>query len=202
LSRRVVVSLLSAAALAAAVAVQALCRYCWPSPEGHRRPILLGLWQPGPRDRADVQARFEENLRRLAPGQGRPQWGPPVLGNPPQRDSPDYLPVPNLYLPSRYVASPPAPWHCYCVWVPYSAGGRDYVITAEAENADVKRSIRVWVHARYLNVLAGTLLAFGYRYSRGEPLVLERHFYIEPGEWPVIRKAAEQVEEALRAALE
>jgi hypothetical protein len=84
--------------------------------EGHRRPFLLGLWQPGPRDRQSVKARFLENIKKAGPNWGQPDWtlqgGDTSLGP-----------------------------HSYYVVVPYSLGKDTYSVEAVALDTDKNRSI-------------------------------------------------------------
>jgi hypothetical protein len=90
--------------------------------QGFRRPILLGLWQPGPRDRQSVEARFVENIKKHGPNWGQPVW-------------------------TRQPTAVVSTWgpHDYAVEVPYHSGRRRYLIVAVARNTDACRTIGIEV---------------------------------------------------------
>jgi hypothetical protein len=146
--------------------------------EGHRRPVLLGLWQPPPRDRDSVKARFEASIRWLGPGWGTPTW----------------IRKPSLYGPSY------GP-HDYIVHVPCSIGAQRYLIEATAPRTDQYQDIHIDVLRRRDG--DWVRVAGGWSRSREDLLILLKE---QPGlgldELAALQAAAECVEAALRRALE
>jgi hypothetical protein len=93
--------------------------------KGHRRPILLGLWQLPPRDRESVKARFETNLGGIGGVWGIPTWTRKPLFD--------------------------APWdgpHDYVVRVPCNVGGHRYLIEATAAMTNESQYISIDVCRR------------------------------------------------------
>jgi hypothetical protein len=90
--------------------------------EGHRQRILFGLWQPGPRDRGSVEARFLKNIKKYGPNWGEPGWGGTAAG---------------------YDESTFAKPHNYRVMLDYCWNGRRYMVQAFALSADVSRDLTI-----------------------------------------------------------
>ncbi len=155
---------------------------------GHRRPIPFGLWQPGPREREEVKARFLANIRRYGPQWGQPAW--------------DKYPFPR-----RGPASP----HDYIVEVPWSSSRDKYVLLAQADRTQDDHGISIIVcrqveGSAWRNPLVkkqpsyypGRGVAMLYSLLRGTKLT----FFSGEKEDPELQAAAAQIEDALRDALE
>jgi hypothetical protein len=146
--------------------------------KGHRRPVLLGLWQPPPRVRESVKVRFEASIRWLGPGWGIPTWPPkPSLGT---------------------------PWHGphdYTVRVPCSVSGQGYLIEATAPGTNESQFISIDVFKRRGG--GWERVAHGWSYTRDDLMILSSE---KPGlgrdELAALQAPAECVERALRNALE
>jgi hypothetical protein len=173
-------------ALALLVGLRSFDRYCggrWLSEGGHRRPVLFGLWQPGPRDEKSVEARFRANIRTCGPNWGQPVWG-------------DWTPR-DFLDDERFAAGDP---HHLIVRVPYSAAGQKYEVEAAAFHPDSSSSLRIYVYmvrdrGRFRRVLEGTSPARGELSLAGSLLCSDPRF-------PVCQAAAAEIDNALRDALE
>jgi hypothetical protein len=141
--------------------------------QGHRRPLLFGLWQPGPRDRQDVQARFRANIQRYGP-----QWGEPVWEN-------------------SFGTHGSLQPHDYIVEVPWSSGHHTYQVTAIAWNTYDSARLYIKITRPDLGVRGN--IAAGWSQCRGDHLFMDPGQYNHD---PEMQAAGVQIETALRDALE
>jgi hypothetical protein len=173
--------LLVTGAFLLAIGLRNFDRYCsrgLPTAEGHRRPILFGLWHPGPRDPESIKARFLANIRKCGLNWGEPVWGGKGLAY------------------CRILFGP----HDYAVVCPYSWSGQQYRVAAVAINVHASRSIRVSVYAPSNGGPSGEI-ADGWSHSRGK-FVLQGWRTKDDPERQVWQTAGAEIENALRDALE
>jgi hypothetical protein len=148
--------------------------------DGHRRPILFGLWRLGPRDSVDVQTRFLQNIRNCGPN-----WGQPVWGN---WTGTSY----------QYCLFPPPPYN-HIVKIPYSLGCQKYEVEAIAYNSNTSRHIHICITQRVgpvvrdrlrgVSVVRGNLRSYGSLPS-------------DDPRWKRWQAIAAEIDAALRDALE
>jgi hypothetical protein len=147
--------------------------------EGHRRPILFGLWQPDPRDRGEVEQRFQKNIRRFGRRWGQPVWGGEEVG-----------------YDLRWVGFP----HNYGAVAAFSAGGYHFRVAVVARDTNASRNIKIRVFQLWANG-SYQLVAEARTESWDEPRV-ERRAKLNDLEWQICMIAADQIDTAMRDALE
>jgi hypothetical protein len=149
---------------------------------GHRRPILFGLWQFGPRHRIEVHARFLENIRKCSPN-----WGQPVWGNWAGK----------AYWSFGFDLFAPAP-HNYIVQIPYSLGRQKLEVEAIAYNINTSRQIHICITERVGADIRSTLSGV----SDGAGKLSLHGFGSDDPRWKRWQAIATEIDAALRDALE